>query len=240
MNRFDKSGIIKMRSVGYNGKMSIADAMGLFQEAVSAHTKLLGLDFMSMRKKYNAKWVISRVRFEIDSLPEIDDEYTVSTWPLKAGTVRFDRSFVLSCKEKSAVRALTEWCVLDADTQSVKRANVVSFPFDNFLEDRVITGKFSGVRCEVSQDDAVYSRTMRVSDLDINEHVNNISYIRLALDCFSSAELESIDIKSFEMYYVMQCFEGQTLTLYKKEIENGYYIEAKKDGKTVFRCTVNL
>ena len=158
----------------------------------------------------------------------------MSTWPLKAGALRFGRTFLLEKDKKPIARAFTEWCLLNADTNEVLRSSVLTMPIDEYLTDKGIEGKFSGAKADAPA--LVYSHTVRASDLDINRHVNNITYIKFALDCFDTKELESIDIKSFEMYYVSQCFEGQTLELYRQD----NLIEAVCDGRTVFRCTINL
>jgi acyl-ACP thioesterase len=204
------------------------------------HTKFLELDFESMLKKYNAKWVIARARFELEDTLVMGDDYTVSTWPLKAGPLRFERVFKITSGQKAIVNSLTEWCVIDADTNAVIRSNKIDFPVSDYLTDKGVKNGFSGIKLELEQKDEVFCRKMRVCDLDFNNHVNNISYIKLALDCFSSAELKALNIKSFEMYYLSQCFEGDTITLYKKEYENGWFIVAKCGERPVFRCTVNL
>ncbi len=240
MNRYDYTSKIKMGNIGMGAKLGIVEAMDIFQNAVMEHTKFLELDFESMLKKYNAKWVIARARFELNDTLVMGDDYTVSTWPLKAGPLRFERVFKITSGEKEIVNTLTEWCVIDADTNAVIRSNKIDFPVTDYLTDKGISGKFSVLKLETTAADEVYSRTMRASDLDFNNHVNNISYIKLALDCFTSARLKALRIKSFEMYYLSQCFEGDTITLYKKEHENGWYIEAKCGERPVFRCTVNL
>lgn len=236
MNRYDKDDIITMSDTAFDGKAGIAEIMRIFQSAVTQHTHLLGVDAPAVYKKLGAKWVITRIRFEIDKRLRVGDEYTVSTWPLEAKPLRFGRSFVISTKDGTAVRAYSDWCLLDTKTDAVIRSSRLSMPIDEYLTDTVTESKFSMAKGEFTADDALFSRTMRVSDLDLNRHVNNISYIKLALDCFSANELDALDIKSFEMYYVSQCYEGDTLTLYR----NGNCIEARCGADTVFRCTVNL
>ena len=109
-------------------------------------------------------------------------------------------------------------------------------PIDEYLTDRAITGSFSQKKEEMCQANVVYTKTVRASDLDINRHVNNISYIKMALDCFDTDALSALDIKSFEMYYISQCYEKEVITLYRK----GNCIEARRGDTPVFRCTVNL
>lgn len=236
MNKLEKQQKIGMNDVDFSGKTDVSHIMSIFQQAVTEHTALLGVDAPAVKENLNAKWVITRVRFEIKKCLCIGDTYTVKTWPLKAKMLRFGRSFVIESGGEITAAAYTEWCLLDIDTDEVIRANRLHMPIDEYLTDTVVSGRFSQKKESMDQSDLVYSKTMRQSDLDINRHVNNISYIKLALDCFDTHELESLDITSFEMYYVSQCYEKDVISLYRK----GNCIEAKKGESTVFRCTVNL
>ena len=234
MNRFSKTNTASMNDVAFCGRALPSHIMSIFQDAVTDHTAILGVGANTIIKTIGAKWVITRIRFEISGSLSVGDEYTVSTWPLAAGPLRFPRTFVISKNQKIIARAFTEWCLIDAKTDEVMRSRVLTLPIDEYLTDKAITGKFS---CAKPQDpELIYTHTVRASDLDINRHVNNITYIKFALDCLNTQELESLDITSFEMYYLSQCFEGQTLSFYRE----GNLIEARCDDRIVFRCTINL
>lgn len=236
MNCFQRDSKITINDVCFCGRADISGIMTIFQDAVTEHTQYLGVDAPNVYKNLNAKWVITRIRFELDDELSMNDEYTVKTWPLKAKPLRFGRSFVIEKGGKRIIKAYSEWCLLDADTDAVIRSDKLDMNIDEYLTDPVIDSKFSMAKVDFCDDDVVYTRTMRQSDIDLNRHVNNVSYIRLALDCFLAKELESTPIRSFEMYYIAQCYEGDTLTLYRKD----GCIEAKNGDNTVFRCTYNL
>lgn len=224
-----------MNDVDFSGKTNVANIMTIFQQAVTEHTVVLGVNAPAVKEKLNAKWVITRVRFEISECLSIGDSYTVKTWPLEAKMLRFGRSFIIEKEGRRIASAYTEWCLLDIDTDEVIRAKNLTMPIETYLTDRVVTRPFSQKKAQMEKSDAVYTKTMRVSDLDINRHVNNISYIKMALDCFDTSELESTDFKSFEMYYLSQCYEKDEITLYRKDD----CIEARRGDTPVFRCTVN-
>lgn len=234
MNKYTMTKTASMNDVAFNGKSLPSHVMNLFQEAVTEHTAILGVGADTIKNTIGAKWVITRVRFEIDDTLSVGDSFSVSTWPLKAGPLRFGRTFIMEKDGKIIARAFTEWCLLDINTDEVMRSGVLTMPIDEYLTDKAIEGKFSGAK---AQDPTfVYSHTVRVSDLDINRHVNNVTYIKFALDCLLSEELEKININSFEMYYLSQCFEGEVLSLYRE----GNLIEARCGERVVFRCTINL
>lgn len=235
MNKLVKHNTISMNDVDFSGKTNVANIMTIFQQAVTEHTVVLGVNAPAVKEKLNAKWVITRVRFEINECLSIGDSYTVKTWPLEAKMLRFGRSFIIEKEGRRIASAYTEWCLLDIDTDEVIRAKNLTMPIETYLTDKVITHPFSQKRVEMGKSDAVYTKIIRAGDLDINRHVNNISYIKMALDCFDTNELESTDFKSFEMYYLSQCYEKDEITLYRKDD----CIEARRGDTPVFRCTVN-
>ena len=234
-NKLTYDTVITTNAVGFNKKMGVAHVMELFQYALTLQTYDTCIGFDRLIKEQNAKWIISRIRFEFDGFPQNGDTVRVETWPLSPGRLRFERSFELYCGDKKTARAISDWVIIDADTSAPRRANSVPMPFDDYLTARAVETPYSQYSEEVDEDDLCYIKEIRVSDLDLNGHVNNISYIRMATDCFSTEEIEKLDIRSFEMYYREQCFEGDRICIYRK----GDYIEAKKEGITVFRAVLN-
>lgn len=231
---------VNVNTVGFDGKMNIADAMAVFQYAVTLHTEELGVGYQSVLKNHGAKWVISKIRFEVERFPENGEIIETSTWPLRPGHLRFGRCF--SIKDESGadcVTARSNWCIIDKDSSQVMDTSVLKIPISEYLTE-CRTGNYSKFSMELTEDDLCYKRKMRLCDLDLNGHVNNIAYLRMALDCFSSREMKELEIKSFEMVYRKQCFEGETISLYRGNDKDGFYIEAKtEDGDIVFTAAIN-
>ncbi|MBQ8606297.1 MAG: hypothetical protein IJ408_06120 [Clostridia bacterium] len=238
-NYLDFTKTLNINDVAFDGKMLPQDIMGLFQQAVTAHTFEMELDFASILRKYNAKWFIVSAHLEIERAPAIDETVTVRTWPQKASALKFPRAFTMKDENGNIVAsAMTQWCIVDHDTNEIMRAKTLEFPFDEFIEEDPTStrGRIpvsdAGERC--------YSRKMLLSDIDLNRHVNNVSYIRIGMDCFSSAELENMQITALDIQYKLQCYEGDTLDLYRLETENGYIIEGKRGEDSIFKMMLTI
>ena len=70
--------------------------------------------------------------------------------------------------------------------------------------------------------------------------MNNIEYIKLALNVFTDDFLRTHDVKSLEVHYTGESREGQILSVYKKDEydEDGCstaLIAIKESGRTVFK-----
>lgn len=235
LEKFVLDTVVSSANVGFNGKMGVADLLEAFQYAVTLHTEQLGVAYDTVLEKYNAKWVIAKLRMEFSDFPKNKDKIQIQTWPHKAGAIKFGRSFLITGERDYAV-GYSDWCVIDADTFQMKRAREIEFPPLDYIEDKPCS-KYSNVK--PSESTLVYSRTMRVSDLDINNHVNNVSYVTMAMDCLSSAEISQTEIKSFEAHFTSQCFEGETLDFYREDRDGVIIITAKKKQENVFIAVIN-
>lgn len=225
-------------NVGFDGKMSVADIMETVQYAVMLHTVEMDVGYQKILSEYNGKWVIAKLRMEFDGIPENGSALHIETWPHKAGMLKFGRSFCITDgADKSYVRGYSDWCIIDADTFEMKRARDIAFPDIDYITDKVITSKYS--KPSGAEGNFVYDKTVRVSDLDINGHVNNVNYIRMAMDCFTSDELRALELKSFEMHFTEQCFEGEKISLCRADADGIIEIYAKKEGAEVFRAVIN-
>lgn len=223
--------------VCFNGKMSVADIMETVQYAVMMHTEVMDVGFKKMLETYNGKWVIAKLRLEFENAISNGDALHIETWPHKPSLLKFGRSFKITDSEGIAyVNGYSDWCIIDADSFEIKRSRDIAFPEMEYITEKTISGKYSNIGFDGGQ--FVYDKTVRVSDLDINGHVNNVNYIRMAMDCFSSSELKNFDIKSFDMHFTAQCFEGDKISMYRAYKDGFIIINAKKEDTEVFRAII--
>ncbi|NLA52631.1 MAG: hypothetical protein GX860_11010, partial [Alcaligenaceae bacterium] len=50
----------------------------------------------------------------------------------------------------------------------------------------------------------------------------NVNYVRTMLGCFSCNELRAMDIKSLDMLFLHQCYEGEAISIRKRETAEGF------------------
>ena len=85
---------------------------------------------------------------------------------------------------------------------------------------------------EFTDDDEVYTFTVRTSSIDIGRHMNNVAYVRAFLDCFTADEVASMPVKTMEARYITACMEGEELKIFKKRTDTGFVLGARRaDGK---------
>ncbi len=206
-----------------------------FQDVASLHATLLGIDDYSLLEKDNALWVISKTKIKINKLPLWNDEITIRTWPMGAEGVRCNRCYQIMKDGEVYINGITEWVIIDATSRTLRKVETTSYPNDiDWIQERSIEEKFRRFKDDFTDEDFIYKRLVRSGDIDVTHHTNNVTYITMLLDTFSVKELEAKQWEGIEVSYLNESFEGETLSIYRKEREDGYSFSIKKeDGKVV-------
>lgn len=217
-----------------------ASVMGLLlcvQDTALKHTLELGVDRETIYKKNNAYWVLAKTRLNILKYPEYQDIIEVETYPLKPGLAKFEREAVIRLDGKIIGTMESLWCVVDANTLGIRRSLSIGYP-DFTHRERALSSDYCSFRLpEMDESDYRFTHNVVLSDIDFNRHMNNVSYVKLALDTFGMDEYEESRIKSVETMYKEQVFYGEKLKIYRKDLDDGIYVcGTKEDGKHVFEC----
>lgn len=204
-----------------------------FQDVASRHAILLGVDDFSLLEKDNALWVITKTKVKVNRLPLWNEDVEVRTWPMGAEGVRCNRCYQIIKDGEILINGITEWVIIDASTRTLRKVETTSYPNDvDWIKEKSIEDKFRRFKDDFTEDDFVYKRLIRSGDIDVTHHVNNVTYITMLLDTFSVNELESMTLKEIEISYISETLEGETLSIYKKETDEGFCFKVvKDDGK---------
>ena len=228
---------VKTTDVDSNWKMRIDHIVELFQAITGVHSIMLGVDGPTLLEKSNAFWILTKFKIKINTFPVMEDIFEIETWPTPSKGVRFGREFLISKENKNLVMGTSEWCTLDYTTKELRRANSVCFPADlEYRNESSGAGDFVRLRETVCENDYNHTHKSLFIDIDTNKHTNNVAYLRMALNCFTPDEFEAQNIEDMQISFLAQTFYGDEIKIYKKQVENGFYIEGKIDDKTVFNC----
>ena len=227
---------------GKEPEMIPTAAFTLFQNAAGMHAEEIGNGTAALAER-NKYWVATHTRIDFTGKARLMDEISVSTWPVwrKPNAVRGYRGYEIRCSGSLVAEGVTEWVVLDRDNGFV-RFGEFGFPEDfAFYNELPFGGKLTHYHDDFTDDDEVYTFTVRTSSIDIGRHMNNVAYVRAFLDCFTADEIAQMPIKTMEVRYISACMEGEKLSICKKPIEGGYLLGARKsDGKCAAIASILL
>jgi len=183
--QFEKEYRIHVYETGPDGKLNLYSLFNYFQDIASVHAVKLGFGRDDLMKD-NHFWVLSRMYAEMSEWPSWEDSIIVKTW-----TNGTDRLFALRNYEvkfpdgRHIASGSSSWLILDLTTKKVRRPDSILSRYNQNLNNDNSPIRYA-TKLEPAAEDGSVSPTFRVriSDLDVNLHSNNVKYLKWACDTY--------------------------------------------------------
>ncbi|KAK2645790.1 hypothetical protein Ddye_020985 [Dipteronia dyeriana] len=214
---------IRSYEIGADRTASIETLMNHLQETALNHVKtagLLGDGFGSTPEmcKKNLIWVVTRMQVMVDHYPTWGDVVQVETWVSASGKNGMRRDWLIrDCKTGQALtRASSVWVMMNKLTRRLSKIpdEVRGEIEPYFMNSDPIVDEDGRKLPKLDDNTADYVRrglTPRWSDLDVNQHVNNVKYIGWILESAPQAILESHELASLTLEYRRECGKDSVL-----------------------------
>lgn len=175
--------------VDFNQRLTVTALFNYLQEIAWEHAHLLEYGWEHLLKK-GWFWVLSRVEVEIDRLPKWTEEVTLITWPRGVDGVFALRDFELYDSQGNKIIAATSnWLVLSIKTHRPVRSDW--FSDFNYANRSALGHNASKLVQQVGSPEFTERFDVRIGDIDMNQHVNNVRYIDWAYNTFSIEHFKS-------------------------------------------------
>ena len=223
------------------GRLQVPILCKLLQEAATAHAAVLGVAVETLIENGIA-WVLSRLHLEMQRWPTSDEHIVIETWPEAANRLFTERRFEVFDESGSGIgTASTLWLILDLERRRPVRlpAHVVERLGELGLGSE--PRRFGDL---VTPDplDRELAFTVRRSDLDSAEHVNNTSYVEWAIEAVPDKVWSTAELAELKIQFVSECHQGQTVLSRSQQVERGDDFEVRHqlmrsdDGAEVARA----
>ncbi|KAK9055072.1 hypothetical protein SSX86_026152 [Deinandra increscens subsp. villosa] len=213
---------IRSYEIGADRTASIETLMNHFQETALNHTKsvgILGDGFSSTPEmdKMNLFWALTKMRVIVDRYPTWGDVVEVSTWIAQNAKNNVRRDWLLrDCKSGEILaRASSNWVMMNKETRRLSKIpDEVRGQFEHYFVDAppVVDDDCRKLpKLEEATADYVRSGlTPKWSDLDINQHVNNVRYIGWIFESATQV-MERYELASITLEYRRECRKDSVL-----------------------------
>jgi len=196
---------VRSYEVDCRNRLSILAMFNFMQEAASRHAAALGVSIHQLMSE-NFTWLLSRLKLKIASYPGWNDRIQVSTWPSGAQQLFALRDFAIKeGDDRMVAAAASAWLVIDLQ----KRRPVRIAPFVERLKpvegSHILPGRLDKLPAFSRQD---HERTfvVRYSDLDINQHVNNVRFVEWVIEGAPPAVLKTSAPSEIEINFMAEAF----------------------------------
>nr|UTH39061.1 FATA [Thunbergia alata] len=213
--------IVRCYEVGINKTATVETIANLLQEVGGNHAQSVGFSTDGFAttptmRKLHLIWVTARMHIEIYKYPAWSDVVEIETWCQSEGRIGTRRDWILKDYATGEVigRATSKWVMMNQDTRRLQKVTDevrdeylvfcpktlrLSFPEENNASLKKI----------VKLDDpAEYSKiglVPRRADLDMNQHVNNVTYIGWVLESMPQEIIDSHELQTITLDYRREC-----------------------------------
>jgi len=220
-----------------NGYLKYTELCNLLQMTAAAHSEIGGISFTDMQE-FNQAWVLSRMRVEISELPKWRDVVTVKTWINSLENSRSVRALEMYVNGKKIVGSETFWAVFNTE---LRRPEALALPYEHFElfpENKATHETFSKINLNHDKE-MVFEKTVRLSDLDIVNHANNVKYLEWCLDLADETKILNQAIASFEMNFMKELSLNDAVIIHENTETNTSIFSITKEDKNCFALQLN-
>jgi acyl-ACP thioesterase len=210
LNILEQDYEIRSYEIDAGGRLSIPSIFNLLQDAASNHALRLGVSVHQLLKE-NHTWVLSRMMLKMDAFPVWRDPIRVRTWPSGIQTVFALRDFeILDNTGRIIGSAVSAWIVIDADKRRPVRPTSFADQINSVKDLRAFDHPLNKLP-SVNTAEFENRFFVRYHDLDINQHVNNVSYIEWLLESTPGFGREGLTLEELELNYLGEAFKGDRI-----------------------------
>ncbi|GLT69238.1 hypothetical protein SLA2020_414050 [Shorea laevis] len=217
--------IIRSYEIGPDKTATMETLMNLLQETALNHVTSSGLAGngfgatreMSLRKLI---WVVTRVHIQVQRYSRWGDVVEIDTWVDAAGKNGMRRDWIIRDYHTQEIitRATSTWVIMNQETRRLSkipeqvRQEVLPF----YLNRVAVEAEKNDSEKIDKLTDATAERIRsglapRWSDMDANQHVNNVKYIGWILESVPMNVLGNYDLTSMTLEYRRECRQSNLL-----------------------------
>jgi len=199
---------IRSYEVNADGRLSIPSIFNLLQDAASNHALKLGVSVPQLLAG-NYTWVLSRIYLKMNHYPGWGDVIRVHTWPSGIQRVFALRDFDLRQGNCSIGSCVSAWIIIDAANRRPIRPTSFARQLNPVDRQHVLEHPLG--KLPILKTPQVEKRfSVRYRDLDINQHVNNVSFIEWLLECIPGMGENGRCLSELEVNFLGEALHGDT------------------------------
>ena len=143
--------------------------------------------------------------------------------PLVKSLYKTENTVITTVDGEPIIYAKQEMCCLSFDRHRPLRLSAVGFPSEGFPE-ALMTDDFDRFNVKPEEYVEIYQQKVLPQHIDMSHHMNNIEYVKLALNVFSASDLELCIPSALEIHYLGESKEGQIMRVFRANHNGATYM----------------
>jgi len=225
--------------VDHHSRLTLVSATNYFQESDWRNAEALGLGFKELASK-NRFWILSRLYIEMYSYPLWGETIQLETWPKGMESLFALRDFRIKSADGNVLlgAGATAWLIIDGTTHRLQRIEQVCTDMPCYPQNAVEH------KLEKIVSPTIMTAQVRIiagyADIDVNNHVNNVSYLNWALN-YLPLKSENLNVRSAELNFLSEARLHSPIEIfYGNENEQTYICSLRNPDNGKEYCKVRI
>lgn len=226
-----------------DGCIGVRSYLRAFQDLSAQHFFSFGKGNDVVPGQYGICWILSKYRLQVLHRAPVGETLSLETWiPAEKSKIRLHPGLrIVDSRGEACALGQMELCLTHVAEGRIARLDEIDFPFAQCEDGPVEAPKVSKVRIDEEPLRHAFTHTVRYTDLDNNQHMNNLHYADLVLNAFPAAFHRDHPICGIEMEYVGQCLEGERIEALASAADGCAQVLARREtGEAVLKARLAL
>ena len=221
---------IRAQEADVQKRLKLSSLIMLMQEASMENALQLKVSVWDLSEQ---SWVLLRKEVQIIRAPLLGEHIRIKTYPAGFDRVLAYRDYIVYDSEGQIIAtAASTWTLMNLSTRKIQR-------IPQNLDDIVFKGETLPLpesKLKLTQEvDQMYDYTVRMGDIDWNNHVNNIVLSKLMLQSAPVGHLQNLNISKFTFHIKSECLLGEEITITSASVDRTthHQVKSKSDGRLI-------
>lgn len=223
---------IGLSMLGQSTYISNKGFLSILQDIAEMHSASVGYGVTDIDKT-NYSWALLNWKVQFINRPKYGETLTIKTWSRYSTKLYSYRDFeIYDSKQNLIGIASSKWVLIDVSKGRIAKLEdkIMSLynPEDKSVFNIVEIDKID----EPSDITSTINYTIRKADIDVNNHVNNLCYVDIALEAFPGTTNEFNSCNNFEIMYKHQIRIDDEINVSYSVQNNENYVVIKSNNDT--------
>lgn len=236
---FENNYTVGSRDIRTDHRASNKALLKYLENIACRHSDEVGYGINTIEKT-KVVWILLDWKFKVIERPIYGQTIKVRTWSRKMEKCCAYRDFEVYDENGNKLAiATSKWVLLDAETRKIQRlSDNLAEEYKSEPERSVFEEEIDKLREQELEDMSIKLKTRR-TDIDINNHVNNLNYLDLAYEVLPE-HIYNSDLKNVRITYRHQIEPGETVNISYTKQEGKNIITIKTENKVDLHAIVEL
>ena len=239
--KFEREYLIGIEDIGKNNKITNWAFLKYLEEIACSHSATCGYGANDIETKKRA-WLLMDWKLEVFDRPIYEQKLNIQTWarPISNNSFFSYRDFEVFCNGKKVAIATSKWVLFDFNTKRITKLSDDIYGQYNSEKLHVFESEDIEKSKEPTEKQFNMLYEVRRSDIDINRHMHNLNYLKLAYENLPEDVFFGEELKKVKIMYKHQILLGQKVKCYYSNENEKCIITIKSEDDKVLHSIIEI